>query len=172
MPCRLAWAIKDLQPTLQLISLIISDGFPMFIQSARLSNIFSLGLPLPLFPSNFPVVTNNNIGFELLPKKKSRAALPYSNKEKRLKGLLEEISTKPGSVWDAEYQRGLHLLQDFSSPFFSRGYQQVQCGASIAVEFINLCASTNQSRCQSGGLLSDRCVCVCWLLFLFLGSSG
>ncbi|GFS10417.1 achaete-scute [Elysia marginata] len=66
VPCRLAWAIRDLQPTLQLIFLIISDRFSIFIQSARLSNIFSLGLPLPLFPSNFPVVTKCSlVGFFL-----------------------------------------------------------------------------------------------------------
>ncbi|GFR76988.1 hypothetical protein ElyMa_005813500 [Elysia marginata] len=66
VPCRLAWAIRDLQPSLQLIFLIISDGFSLFIQSARLSNIFSLGLPLPLFPSNFPVVTKCSSWFLLM----------------------------------------------------------------------------------------------------------
>ncbi|GFR57418.1 hypothetical protein ElyMa_001742800 [Elysia marginata] len=66
VPCLLAWAIRDLQPTLQLIFLTISDGFSIFIQSARLSDIFTLGVPLPLFPSNFPVVTKCSSWFLLM----------------------------------------------------------------------------------------------------------
>ena len=65
VPCRLAWAIKDLQPTLQLISLIISNGFPMFIQSARLSNIFSLVFLCLFFHQIFLLLPNVLVGFFL-----------------------------------------------------------------------------------------------------------